>query len=165
MDDDTFEILEFPVTPNYSPVVSFDVMGVSGPKPLVGIVDTGFTGFLQIPLADGIAASLNLWGISRSTLADGRIVKDLQCYGRIRFGGKELWGIISLSETGNDCLLGMQFLNMLKADFTVSPTLKKSIFRIPVPKKDVAIDVRPKPAEKEIGQAPQPTSKKHKSSK
>ncbi|GEM_PF-882322 len=137
MDDELFDTLEFPITLNYSPIVPFEVLGMSGPKQLVAVVDTGFTGFLQLPLSDGIAANLTLWGITPFKLADGREVKNLQCFGKIRFGDRELFGVITLSETGDQCLLGMQFLNSLLGSFTVSAKDKKAIFKLPKPNQNV----------------------------
>ncbi len=120
--------LEYPVTTNYSPEVTVEVLGLNEGKSVSAIVDTGFTGFLQIPLSIGIACNLRLWGVSWSILADGSRVKNLQCVGKIRFADREIFGIISLSDTAEDCLLGMQFLQELKMDFCVSITDKKAVF-------------------------------------
>ena len=120
--------LEYPITENYSPEVTIEITGISNNKSLVAVVDTGFTGFLQIPLSVGIACNLRLWGTSTARLADGSKVKNLECVGEVRFANKKLFGIISLSETGEDCLLGMQFLNQLGMDFKVSPLDKKATF-------------------------------------
>lgn len=83
---------------------------------------------MQIPLAVGMKANLRLLSMGNYIMADGRSVKKLQCIGRIRFAGRELVGIISLSETSDDCLLGMQFLEKLGMDFTVSPSTKRARF-------------------------------------
>ncbi len=120
--------LEFPITTNYSPEVTVEVLGIKEGKSVSAIVDTGFTGFLQIPLSVGIACNLRLWGVSWATLADGSKVKNLQCFGKIRFADCEIFGVISLSDTADDCLLGMQFLQELKMDFNVSITDKKATF-------------------------------------
>lgn len=120
--------LEFPITTNYSPEITVEVLGIKDGKSVSAIVDTGFTGFLQIPLSIGIACNLRLWGVSWSRLADGSRVKNLQCFGKIRFADREIFGVISLSETAEDCLLGMQFLQELKMDFKISITDKKATF-------------------------------------
>ncbi len=124
--------LEFPVADNFSPEITIEVIGLSGEsRKVVAIVDTGFTGFLQIPLAIGISCNLALWSISTSILADGSRVRNLQCFGKIRFGNKELANILTLSDTGNDCLLGVQFLQELKGEFILSHAEKKAIFCFP----------------------------------
>jgi predicted aspartyl protease len=130
--------LEYPITENYSPEVAIEITGLNGNnKSLVAIVDTGFTGFLQIPLSAGIACNLRLWGTSKARLADGSEVKNLECVGEVRFADKKLFNIISLSEGGEDCLLGMQFLNELKMDFVVSVQNKKAIFIEKIKNKEV----------------------------
>ena len=56
-----------------SPCVRFRLCGVKhghpGPE-YVGIIDTGFTGFLQIPLDEAFALGLPLEGTTRVSLAD-----------------------------------------------------------------------------------------------
>ncbi|MEK7552951.1 MAG: hypothetical protein AAB505_02480, partial [Patescibacteria group bacterium] len=95
--DDQLKKLEYPITQNYSPEITVEVTGLKHNKSLVAIVDTGFTGFMQIPLSTGIACNLRLWGTRPSKLADGSIVKNLECVGEIRFADKKLFNIISLS--------------------------------------------------------------------
>ncbi|MEK7542781.1 MAG: hypothetical protein AAB503_00545, partial [Patescibacteria group bacterium] len=104
------ERLEFPVIENFSPEVPIEIYSLDKPIKVVATVDTGSEGFLQVPLAVGIKANLRLFGTRYWVMADGRKVKKVECIGKIRFAGKDLIGIISLSETSEDCLLGMQFL-------------------------------------------------------
>ncbi len=127
--------LEYPIIENFSPEITVEVMGLTEPTKVVAIVDTGFTGFLQIPLAIGLRSNLRLLSVGNSVLADGRKVKNLQCFGTIRFAGKEIFGVMSLSETSNDSLLGMQFLEKVGMDFTLSISDRKSTFidREPIP--------------------------------
>ncbi len=142
--------LEFPVIPNFSPKVTAEIHALGNETiEFVACVDTGNTGFLQLPLAIAIRAKLRLWGVRYWKMADGREVRMFDCFGVIRFAGKDMPGIISLSETSDDCLLGMQFLEGLKMDFTVSLTRKKAIFqdlseKIEIKREDKAI----KPVEK-----------------
>lgn len=114
-------LLSFPIPPNDSPQITVKIAGAKDGVEVLAIVDTGFTGFAQIPLAVGIRAGLTLWGIRPSILADGRQVKNLECFGSVKFDQKDLVGPITCSETGSLCLLGMQFLNQLGMDFTISP--------------------------------------------
>lgn len=123
--------LEYPVVENFSPEVTVEIFGINDTTKVVATVDTGYTGFLSVPLAIGLKTNLRLFGSRYSQMADGRKVKKLECFGKIRFGGKELFGIISLSETSEDSLLGMQFLESLDGDFTVSSRKKRAIFIIP----------------------------------
>ena len=132
-EDTTPTTLEFPVVSNLSPEIPIEIIGQVKSNKVVATLDTGFTGFLQIPIAVGISSNLTLWSISNSRLADGRMIKNLDCVGNIRFGMKTMFGIINLSETGEDCLLGMQFLEQLGGCFSVDIAKNKAIFTFDMP--------------------------------
>ncbi len=140
--------LEFPVIENFSPEVSIEIYGINKTIKIVAIVDTSFSGFLQVPLATGISANLNILSIGRHTLADGSSVKTLQCVGKIRFAAIDLVGVVLLSEKSDACFAGMQFLRQLNMDFTISPSRKKAIFQS-LQQPSPAIE-KPKPAAAEI---------------
>lgn len=124
--------LAFPLTQNLSPEIEFELIGVTGNVQTVkAMVDTGFTGFVLMPLSLGISANLYLWGTRPFILADGRSVNHLECFGKVKFAGKEMGGVITLSETSNSTLVGMQFLEELEMDFTVSTVNKTAIFQNP----------------------------------
>lgn len=123
--------LTYSVTENQSPKIPLEIIGITKSIDVVGVVDTGFTGFLQIPLTVGFEANLILFGFRPTQLADGRRIRNLECWGQVRFGGKELKGLISLSESSEACLVGMQFLQKLGTDFVFSPTRKLAIFPQP----------------------------------
>ena len=158
MEDNTKK-LEFPVVDNFSPEVPVEVHGLTDTTKVVAIVDTGYTGFLSVPLAIGLKANLRLMSVGYYTLADGRKVKKLECIGKIRFGGKDLVGIISLSETSDECLLGMQFLEGINMDFMVSCSQKKAVFSEEVRVED-RIHQSVKKAPKKVENKPAPAKKK-----
>ena len=141
--------LKYPLIQNTSPEVLIELVGaVSSPK-LTAVVDTGFDGFLQVPLAEGIKANLMLWSVGGAKLADGRIVKNLQCFGSVKFGGKTVTGIITLTETGTDCLIGMEFLSGLEMDVSLSikdKTIEFTDRATPPPAPNPAPVVTPTPA-------------------
>ena len=82
--------------------------------PLRGVVDTGFTGFLQINLLEGCKIGLPLQGIGSAELADGSTVKMIQAMGYVclsnKPGAETVSGIVNLSEESEDVLIGMEFL-------------------------------------------------------
>ena len=126
---DIIDVLEFPVTQNYSPEVPIEIIGIlNDTVKRVAIVDTGATIFMQMPLSLGISAHLRLWASKPATLADKSSVTNLICFGTIKFAGKDIMGLIRLSETNDECILGMDFLNELGMDFTYSPSKKRAIF-------------------------------------
>jgi predicted aspartyl protease len=85
-----------------------------------GIVDTGFTGFLQVPIQIALGAALILTGIAPFTLADGSIKNSFLCLGTVRINDQNVIGLISLSE-GSDILIGTELLfkmnKLLLVDF------------------------------------------------
>jgi predicted aspartyl protease len=81
------------------------------------LIDTGFTGFLMLPLTSAIPLGLTLCGTSRYTLADGTVSSsNLIALGTVEFEGQKVLGPISLE--GNtackDCLLGMEYIKQSK---------------------------------------------------
>ena len=117
----------FPLTQNESPEVEIEIGGLinTTTKTLKAVVDTGFTGFVQVPIGVGIGTNLNLWGTQTYTLADGTTSKTLECVGKVKFLGKEMLGVISLAFTGNMALLGIVFLQELGMDMVVSTSTKE----------------------------------------
>lgn len=74
------------------------------------IVDTGFSGFVAMPLIQAFPLGLVLYGTSRFSLADGSVQDKLLGSGFATIGGETRSGIIALDETSNEVLLGMDFL-------------------------------------------------------
>ena len=133
---------EYPVVGNFSPEVTVEIYGLaSNTRKVIAIIDTGFTGFLQIPTSIGISSNLTLWSTGFSILADGSKIKNLMCVGKIRFAERDIFGIIILSDTGTDCLLGMQFLQSVGMDFTVSTKRKRVVFTEEVKVEAAAVQV------------------------
>lgn len=82
--------------------------------PVDAMLDTGFTGFLSLPLVYCLRAGLILASTADYTLADGSTNSTLLCLGTIVLEGtKKVTGAISVSFKSRDALLGMEFLNKL----------------------------------------------------
>lgn len=77
------------------------------------MLDTGFSGFLSLPLAHAFKVGLILASTASFTLADGSTDHTLLCWGGIRIKDEEQVGLISVSK-GNDALIGMDFLRKFK---------------------------------------------------
>ena len=75
-----------------------------------GLIDTGFTGFVQLPMQHAIALGLPLHGTISSTLADGRRVDSYTAVAIAELTGFRRPGIVTLSTSANDILVGMEFL-------------------------------------------------------
>lgn len=81
------------------------------------ILDTGFTGFLSMPLVRAFPLGLPLLGTTDSVLADGSTTTALTalCRLTVQSGIKKIetqtkTGVVSLQANASDVLLGMDFL-------------------------------------------------------
>ena len=79
-----------------------------------GLIDTGFTGFVHLPMQHAIALGLPLHGTISSTLADGRRVDAFTALAFAELGGSHESGVVTLSTSARDILVGMEFLKTFK---------------------------------------------------
>ena len=98
--------------------LKFNLRGVRHSEPgpeFTGIIDTGFTGFLQIPIAVAMALALPLEGTVGVTLADGSqsIKLTAQAIATVSVLDTRLppqLGIVVLETASDQILIGMEFL-------------------------------------------------------
>ena len=95
-----------------SPTLRFKI---GGPLPnseqeFEGIVDTGFTGFVSMPIVKAFPLGLLLAGTTSVTLADGQSAPNLTATGIVKIGGQSEVGVVILQGSSADILLGMDFL-------------------------------------------------------
>lgn len=100
---------------NGHPIISIEVYGFSKEitQKFDAMLDTGFSGFLSLPLVYALKVGLILSSTASFTLADGSTDHTLLCFGGIKINGDDQIGLISISK-GNDVLLGMEFLRKFK---------------------------------------------------
>ena len=95
------------------PAIKIAVYGVAeaAQQQFEAIIDTGFTGFLMMPLSSAYSLTLTLMGTANYELADGSICSKLLAHGSVTLEDEVVSGVITLEER-NDCvlLLGMDFL-------------------------------------------------------
>jgi predicted aspartyl protease len=105
------------------PVLKIEVFGLD-PKfkqEFEVMIDTGFTGFLMMPIMSAFPLGLTLCGTMNYTFADGSSSAKLVAIGAVIVANENpLHGVIVLEP--NDCtiLLGMDFLKKAKRCLTVS---------------------------------------------
>lgn len=79
------------------------------------MIDTGFSGYLSIPLVQAFPLALTLFGTTQYELADGSMSPKLLAHGSIDHEGEITSGLIALEANAN-CgpLVGMDFLRQSK---------------------------------------------------
>lgn len=104
-----------------SPTIEIEVSGwnVNTKRSFTAIVDTGFTGFLLLPILSAFPVGLILHTTMGITLADGSTQNKLACLGGIHFEGQSEVGVIIVEEQNTDVLVGMEFLKSFKLKLTV----------------------------------------------
>lgn len=99
-------------------------ISVSGPftdsLPFDAILDTGFTGFLSMPLIQAIRLGLVLHGTTRVVLADNSEAYKLTARGQVTVQGISKIGVVILEPQGGDLLLGVAFLRQFGRTLLVS---------------------------------------------
>ena len=87
------------------------------------IVDTGFSGFVQMPaiLCRALGLARSPTATTTVTLADGRQIAMETTMGRVRFQRRSRSGPILLSPTHAEVLVGMSFLRIFGLVLVVSP--------------------------------------------
>src|SRR5438128_7751066 len=93
----------------------FGVFGEANAQQFDAIIDTGFSGFLYMPLLEAVPLALALTGTTSVILADGSESFNLMALGNVRIADTtRLGGILLHTGTGDDVLLGRQFLGLFR---------------------------------------------------
>ncbi len=108
---------------NGDPTIEIEVLGAfNQPTKLACLIDTGFTGFLSIPLLQAFPIGLILTGTMSLQFANGASENRLTCLGVARLDGVENMGLIVIENEGNQVMLGMDFLKKFGFELLVCPT-------------------------------------------
>ena len=101
----------------------FNLRGVRHEDPgpeFTGILDTGFTGFIHLPIQHALSLRLPLEGTQNVSLADGSSQVLLTALARATIAQRTEEGVALLSFTSEDILLGMDFLRRFERTLVVS---------------------------------------------
>jgi predicted aspartyl protease len=118
------------------PVIQIAVSGpLTNPTTVTAIVDTGFSGFLLLPILEAFPVGLILRGTTVITLADGTAQTKLTCLGLLHFDGESQVGLIIIENQTTDILVGMDFLTKFGIELVVDPanSLVKLAKSVPLP--------------------------------
>ncbi len=100
------------------PIIHIKVWGIHEQfaQEFDALLDTGFTGFLMLPLTAALPLGLTLISTTSYTLADGTSTTSLLALGTIDYEGQQIFGPISLESNVNckDVLVGMEFIKQGK---------------------------------------------------
>jgi predicted aspartyl protease len=117
---------------------------VSGALPTIkrkitALIDTGFSGFLLIPMMEAFPIGLVLHGTTNVTLADGSSHSKLTCLGFVEMDNTQEMGVIIIEERTTEALLGMEFLRKFRVSLLADPdTGTVSLFPSDILKKALA---------------------------
>ena len=104
---------------NGQPQIEIQVRGVSEvPRTIIAIIDSGFNGYLKLPFVEAFPLGLILAGVQDSTIADGSVISNLVCKGRVCIDGKCVNTTIDIHKA-NIVLIGTQLLKELGMKFTL----------------------------------------------
>ena len=84
------------------------------------IIDTGFTGFLSLPLIEAIRLGLVLYGTTPVSFADGSQAFRLTARGMVKIQEAQKIGVAILEPSSTEVLLGMGFLRVFEKAFFVT---------------------------------------------
>jgi clan AA aspartic protease len=83
-------------------------------------IDTGFTGFLSIPLGEAIRLGLILYGTTSVTFANGETSFRLTAKGKVKVGEEYKIGVAVLEWKSTEVLLGIGFLRQFQKAMLIS---------------------------------------------
>lgn len=123
---------------NLHPHFTIEVFGYS-PQNLVKIdamMDTGFSGFLSLPLANCFQSALILLSTATYILADGKPSNTLLCLGTVKANddnniARSATGAISVSFNSPTTLLGVDFLSRINGKLVLDLPNKRAWIEIP----------------------------------
>jgi predicted aspartyl protease len=105
-----------------TPLVRVGIFPPGRPSPsdkFDAVIDTGFTGFAQIPATSAESTGRRAAGTTDYTYADGAREPVPIAYATVRLGDEMQDGFVVLSE-GGDVLVGIEFLRLFRKSLTVS---------------------------------------------
>lgn len=85
------------------------------------LIDTGFSGFLSIPILQAFPLGLLLFGTIPVTLADGSTQYKLTCLGQAHLDNQAEIGVIIIEPSSDQVLLGMDFLRKFRKKLLIDP--------------------------------------------
>jgi clan AA aspartic protease len=103
---------------HYSPVVTIAVSAPSGPSEFVdALIDTGFTGFIQLPERRARELGLTPRAVSETQYADGRIDTVPLAWAKVALGPDVREGFVHLQRGNDEAIIGVDLLRVFRKIF------------------------------------------------
>lgn len=97
------------------PVLTIAVSAPSGPSTFVdAVIDTGFTGFVQLPARAARELGLTARAASETQYADGRIDAIPLAWGRVTLRPAIQEGFIHIQRASDETIVGVEFLRLFR---------------------------------------------------
>lgn len=109
---------------NGQPKILFKVKGSGEYKEIVGIIDSGFNGYLRLPYAAAFPLGLPLVGTGSGTVVDGGTSAHLICSGHVCIDGKCLETSIDVNPT-TAIIIGTSLLKDLRKTLYIDSYAEK----------------------------------------
>jgi predicted aspartyl protease len=106
-----------------SPTVTIKVAGDLGEKEYTAVIDTGFTGFVALPLAEMIPLGLTTKDAASVRLGNGTVISNFVAEGIVSLSSQAEIGTIVLDENSNDILVGLDFLRKFKLGLVLTDSV------------------------------------------
>ena len=108
---------------NRSPVVTITVSAPSGPSKFFdAIIDTGFTGFVQLPEPRAQELGLIPRTASETQYPDGRIDTIPLAWARVTLGAEVQEGFVHIQRGSDEAIVGVEFLRIFRKILVLSIT-------------------------------------------
>ena len=106
---------------DHTPLVPIAVASTSGPSLFVdAVIDTGFSGFVQIPAAVAHELGLSPRITTETQYPDGRVATVPLAWGRITLGSETSEGFIHIQRGSDETIVGIEFLTVFRKILVLS---------------------------------------------
>ncbi len=130
-----------------SPVIQISLRGpIPGTQvDFEAIVDTGFSGFLSVPLFQVFPAGLVLYGTTSVVFANGSVGYRLTALGKVVVEQQSAFGLITLEPSSEAVLAGMDLLRRFHKRLIVCPETNTVLLEDEPPQPAAAQPAAPTP--------------------
>jgi len=106
---------------SHSPLVTIAVSAPSGPSHFVdALIDTGFTGFVQLPEQRARELGLTLRAVSEAQYADGRTGTIPLAWAKVTLGLDIQEGFVNIQSGSDEVIVGVELLRSFRKVFVLS---------------------------------------------